>query len=647
MHHNQPSTSSFNCNSHTSLSISAPSLFCEPEPRDFGQRFFGQRGFGGLLQDWSHPNNDRTTRWIPQYNLQNYWRRQIPPYCSNLVEPLISPRIKNSNDFDRLPGHFPFRINEFELYNRNLLATRFFDRISDEVSGTLKIWTVNERSKRRTLECFSVEIDSDCIPIIDTIQHLPNFKLKMLPPMKNESRPPKSKEPLLELRTSMWNGESFTRMFLRSPTLLRMVHFPEDHLTSEDEEPVLLREHIPIFNTAVKSFSESHLIEGSLAVVDYGGRVWIHDICSNSPEKAEKLHGNDHEIYQYATFTDHPKIVAVAGNYHLETVDMRCSRVSRACKELWRSRLFETRGNHDALYVQGIPPPTPMIRHINRVSDTANNYLVMTDQALHLIDDRFPGKSVLTVYHPFSTGTHKMVMSEKVMDSVDCGHVYSVFCLDQLQVLDSSVSMTKIYNHPSGIWSSVSGFHSIGEPNSFDNTVRRGKYAEPAIPVEPTRAISLVEHKSMTSSLLLRQTDDGAIWWQKFCKEIKNEDERDIDQKQSIERFIVRRSEDGHFLTKEDHDAVYCNEMSETVKEDPKEKRQVLHVDAPSIDRRTISKFYHRAVNLQSKSNQFHVSPPSQILDVLPLDDVNSVLSKITLDTWKAAETMMAENSSS
>lgn len=641
----QPSTSSCSSSSHHALPpIPAPALYCEPESRDFGQRCFGQRGFGGLLEDWNNPKLDGSTRWIPQYNLQNCWRRHIPPIASSLIEPLIPPRMGKADDFDRLPGHFSYRSNEYELYNRNLLATRFFESNNDDGFGILKIWTVNERSKRRILECFSVELDENCIPIPGTVLNFKDFKSKMLPPQKNELQPPKSKEQLMELRTSEWSSNSFTRLFLRSTTLLRMVHFQEEE-EEDDEEPMVFRKHIPIFNTAVKCFAESHLLEGTLAVVDYGGRTWIHDITSGSPEKASKLEANDQEIYQRAAFCDHPQMVAVAGNYHLETVDMRCSAgASRACTELWRSPVFETRGNREALYLQGIPPPTAVIRHISRVPGTSNMYLVMTDATLHLIDDRFPGTHVFGLKHPYSTGTHKMIVSEKVNDSVDKGSVYSIFCLDQLQVLESSIFLTKIYNHPSGLWSSVSPFHSIGEPADFNSIVRCGKYVEPPIFSEPTRAMSLVEHQKLNHSLLLRQSDDGTIWYQRFSNDAtKSDKDKAEEESESFERIVKIRNSCESVWKREEHRPVYSDAMGEDFKETPETLRETVHISSSTVDRRAISKFYQRAVNLRRQSNQFLITPPPNQLEVLPLDDVNSVLSKITLDTWNAAEEMMKE----
>lgn len=621
---------------------SFPSLFCEPKSRDFGQRYFGQRGFGGLIEDCLCQNHEDSTRWIPQYNLKHFWRRDVPPFSSGLIEPLIPPRIKTANDFHRLPGHLPFRTNEYELYNRNLLATRYFDK-SETASNPsyLKIWTVNERSKRRLLECFSVEIGSNGIPLVESVETTSKYKLNMMPPVKNETRLPKTKEPLLELKASIWSSDALTRLFLRSPTLLQMVHLPEGN--SQDEVDTIVG-NIPIFHSAVKSFAESHHLEGGLAVVDYGGRVWIHDILSESADKPEKLAANEQEIYQFVTFCDHPKMIAVAGNFHVETVDMRSAGRSRACTELWRSPIFETRGRHEAMYVQGVPPASAVVRHISRIPGTSNNYLVMTDRALHLIDDRFPGKTVLSVEHPFSSGSHKMIVSDRVKDVASGGNVFSLFSLDQFQVLNSSVSMTKLYLHPSGIWSSVDAFHSIGEPENFKRTIYRGKYAEPGFISEPTRAMSLVEHEGLNSSLLLRQTDDGSIWWQKFSKENVSIKQGAEEEKKGFKRINERRNEST--WKREDHRPVYSDKLAQELKETPNDMRQVISVGSSSVDSRVISKFYHRAVNLQRQSNRFIVTNPYNQLEVFPLDDVNSVLSKITLDTWAAAEKMMNENSS-
>ncbi|KAF1765817.1 hypothetical protein GCK72_005770 [Caenorhabditis remanei] len=538
---------------------------------------------------------------------------------------------------------FLFAISALDVLGEldNLLTPErrqaFIDWIYD-----LQLTNVNERSKRRLLECFSVEICSDGIPIIETLKSTPGYKLNMIPPVKNEARPPKAKEPLLELKTSNWSSDTFTRLFLRSPTLLQMVHLPEGN--SQDEGDTILRKNIPIFHSAVKSYAESHLLEGPLGVVDYGGRVWIHDYLSESIDKPEKLNANEQEIYQFVTFCDHPKMITVAGNFHVETVDMRSSGRSRACTELWRSPIFEARSRHEAMYVQGVPPASAVIRHISRISGTANNYLVMTDRALHLIDDRFPGKTVLSVEHPFSSGTHRLIVSDRMRDAAGGGDVYSIFSLDQFQVLNSSIAMTKLYSHPSGIWSSVDPFHFIGEPKHFNQTTRRGKYAEPGFISEPTRAMSLIENEELHASILLRQTDDGAIWWQQFSKRNLSMKEKVEEEKRSFKRINERRNEST--WKRENYNPVYSDKLSQELRETPNDIRQVISVGSPSVDSRVISKFYQRAVNLQRQSNRLIVTNPSRQLEVAPLDDVNSVLSKITLDTWAAVEKMMNENRS-
>ncbi|CAT01082.2 Geranylgeranyl transferase type I subunit beta [Caenorhabditis elegans] len=471
----------------------------------------------------------------------------------------------------------------------------------------------------------------------------------MLPPLKNDTAAPKAKEPLLELRTSSWSSPLHTGLFLRSPTLLQLMNFREEEASSE-EDPVIYEKHIPIFNFAVKSFTESELLEQTLAVVDFGGRVWICGGGGGFSSKPMKLRANEQEIYQLAAFCDHPKLIAVAGHFHVEIVDMRspaAAASSRACAELWRSPLFESRGREEAMYLQAVPPVSAQIRHVSRLQGTANAYCVMTDRTLHLIDDRFPGRPVLGLKHAFSSGTHRMVVSNPVGDEAAGGNVYSIFCQDQLQVLNSSISMTKLYAHPTGVWSSVDAFHSIGEPENFNQIVRRGKYAEPEVPSEPTRAMDLVELSDLKCSLLVRQTDDGAIWWQKFSNEpVRTEKEQFSEQKKSLERIIERRSREPDSWKREPWRPVYSDGMCEEVREKPEDFRKIVPVSCPDIDRRVISKYNQYATTLSQQANRFRISSHliKQPLEVIPLDDINSTLSKITLDTWQATENMMKEN---
>ncbi|CAI2329286.1 unnamed protein product [Caenorhabditis sp. 36 PRJEB53466] len=595
--------------------------------RDFGARWYGQRGFGGLLEDLSGPD-DGTAHWIPQYNLEAFWRRQLPPIPVGLVEPLIPPRTRGPENLNRLPGHFTFLTKEFELYNRNLLTARLLDETRDngEIGQILKIWTVNERSKRQWLECFKVQLNEKGLPIADSVQLIHEKKLKMVPPAKSEHSQRRN-EPLLEVRTSIWAS---ARLFLRSSTLL---HFLDD-----------FGAQTPIFHVAVKSFAESHLLEGQMTVVDYSGRVWMHDIGGGNPEKADKLETNSEEVWQIVTFTDHPKVVALAGITHVDLVDTR----SRSTRELWRSPEFEVRGLKEPQYLQATAPAPAIVRHVARCPRTANNFLVMSDRKCHLVDDRFPGRSVLEVRHPFSSGAHRFVVGETPeSDEIGDGEVYSMYCLDQLSVLDSSLSVAKLYHHAGGLWSSAHAFRSLGEPHDFNRTVRRGKHTKgERIVAEPTRAFHLVENPARKSTLLLRQTDDGAVWWQALVSGTMKDRKRIGWERRSAERIAEGRRKDAEQWKREEWRPVYADEMGEEVKETPAQRRIRLHVDVPEVDRRMIAKCTHRAVEAQRKgAAQFHVDTReiAEKLVVLALDDENSVLSKIALDTWAAAEKKATE----
>lgn len=139
--------------------------------------------------------------------------------------------------------------------------------------------------------------------------------------------------------------------------------------------------------------------------------------------------------------------------------------------------------------------------------------------------------------------------------------------------------MTKLYAHPTGVWSSVDAFHSIGEPENFNQIVRRGKYAEPEVPSEPTRAMDLVELSDLKCSLLVRQTDDGAIWWQKFSNEpVRTEKEQFSEQKKSLERIIERRSREPDSWKREPWRPVYSDGMCEEVREKPEDFRWKLSI---------------------------------------------------------------------
>uniref|UniRef100_A0A8R1HX33 Uncharacterized protein n=1 Tax=Caenorhabditis japonica TaxID=281687 RepID=A0A8R1HX33_CAEJA len=613
----------------------APALFLELPSRNFGARWFGQRGFGGLLED---PRNE--SEWIPQYNLQHFWKRKIAPTPIGLVEPLIPPRFRSPDNFDRLPGHFSYKTQEYELYNRNLLATNFGN--SAKNGGILKIWTVNERSKRHYLEGFQVEISKKGQPIPQTTTRSLDKKIKMVPPIKSEnSENPRRSEPLLELRASFWSSPNHTKLFLRSPTLLQSLEIPDDVDGISNEQ----QEQVPIFHTAVKNFQESPLLEGVLAVVDFGGRIWLLE-STYDITKARKIYGKFDTVYQNLCFTDHPKLLTISDNFCVEIVD---SRMNCAGVELWKTPEFACRGVKEPLYVQQTPPAPPIIRHVAKVPNSANNFLAMTDYSMVLLDDRFPGKTVLEMRHAISSGAHKFLVAESsVRDAVDGGEIFSIFSLEQLPTLSSSVSMTKIYRHASGIFSAVDAFHSLGEPHHFNDVTRRGKYTDGTrILAEPTRAISLVE-TPFDNLLLFRQTDDGAIWWQKLSHEAEISEESIVKkERKSAERIAERmrnaEEEEEEDWRREKWRPVYSDGMHEQVKESQRDRRSIIHIEIADIDRKIISKCAQRARNAHRKAAQLHTEEICKRLEVVELDDENSTLSKITLDTWTASIAKMEE----
>lgn len=69
----------------------------------------------------------------------------------------FSKNMFQANDIDHLPVPFNYRMDESELYNRNLLAARYYEKTEDS-GAKLKIWTVNERSKRHYLEGFQFDV---------------------------------------------------------------------------------------------------------------------------------------------------------------------------------------------------------------------------------------------------------------------------------------------------------------------------------------------------------------------------------------------------------------------------------------------------------------------------------------------------------
>lgn len=61
-------------------SLPAPALYHEPRFREWGLRWSGARGFGGILMDSEEKKDSdeigeqQKHHWIPQYQLESFWK---------------------------------------------------------------------------------------------------------------------------------------------------------------------------------------------------------------------------------------------------------------------------------------------------------------------------------------------------------------------------------------------------------------------------------------------------------------------------------------------------------------------------------------------------------------------------------------------
>ncbi|CAB3411276.1 unnamed protein product [Caenorhabditis bovis] len=456
--------------------------------RDFGVVSFGQRGLGGLLLDIDNPVKDEKFNWIPQYNLQAFFRKKIVPHRLGLWEPVLRPRFRKSK-FNRLPGHFLPNTPSFMMDSRNLLCVKYFEN-----DGFVRVWTVSERSRRNFLERFDVK-------------------------------------------------------------------------------------------SSVKNFAESRIMSGEFAVVDYDGMLWIGDI-DEGPQATARVKCNEaNEILEFVSFCDHPRMLAVGTATAIRTIDSRMIENRAAC-ELFKVPEFDTRFDNEPEYISTEPPRPCKIRHIQNLASTSNNFVIVTNYAMHLVDDRFPGSSIFTLRHAIPDGAHKMLVSNTVIDPLKGGEVTSVFMLDHTF---GDIYLSKLYHHKTKVWSSTAPFVRLGGPEDYNRLLKRGKYIDRRTMIEePLRAIAFVEGTS-TNQFLLTQTDDGAIWSLRFTS--KDDPNLDAERDSSIER--IEKYLDEHALS-DIYAPVYLTKVCDELKEDPKKKRQIALFNG-ILDKNMVRESWKRA----------------------------------------------------
>ncbi|CAD6196941.1 unnamed protein product [Caenorhabditis auriculariae] len=380
--------------------------FCEPKRRDFGLASFGERGFGGLLPDIC--DNSPRTSFLPQYNLESFWRTEIPPLSFDLPRPMIEPRAAKLRLL-RLPGSFTPETPDYELFNRNLLTAKVFE---NEEGSYIRVWTVNERSNCRTVELFDVQLDDRCLPKEEVHEKYDRRK--------------KLKEAVMELRYS-------------------------EVLDDEASEPV-------------RSFEENTLFRGEIALIDYYRTLWWGELGHGLMRHKNDSFEND---INSLGFGNHPRVLYAALGSSVKSIDVRTE--NSAAVSFFDTSSYDCKRGSDSGYVNEKPIPTPEIQHIRLIPDSPQNLIAISSHAVYLFDERFPGRPLITLLHSIPFGSHHVAVSRAVRDIAHGGDIVSFYALDQRV---SGISATRLYHHRSGVWSSCHPFRLCDKPDDYNRLLK-------------------------------------------------------------------------------------------------------------------------------------------------------------------------------
>lgn len=491
--------------------------FCEPNRSDYGVASFGQRGFGGIIEDANNRGE-----FLPQYNLEAFWRRNVGPFFRPIPLPLIYPRCRKL-DFTRIPGEISWVEGRLAVDNRNLLCAS----INGE-EPNLRIWTVSERSKRNFVERWDVKV-ADGIPNVDSLSPFM---------VQRRERPGwKFKQPILQLKTAK-NLRGREGVWVRSERSL--------DLLVEHEQKCIVK----VFKDSVRVFEESPHLAGEMVVVDIPGMLWIKDFNEETMTSMRRIKSKEYsdEFINSVAYTDHARIIATASNYYVRTIDVREDPRVKSVM-LFDVPKFENKANSDTQLTR-----KPKLRHLFSIPTKPHHFMTVSTHAFYLLDDRFPKTPMLTLSHSVDHEGHLWLPTVPLKDPIAEGEISTIFCLDQFI---TQLTATKIYFHKSQVVSSVNMLRNVPKPKDYGKKTRIGFERYQCLQ-QPCRAVTVV------NDLLLTQYDDGSVWWNRLGMQ----EEQSMQELDQIEKYIDLYEESPPFV----------EQLPAELKNDPRKEVERLEI---------------------------------------------------------------------
>ncbi|PAV59412.1 hypothetical protein WR25_03533 [Diploscapter pachys] len=508
--------------------------FCEPCRLEYEACLSTDyRGYGGILTD------PRSGDPITQYNLALAWNSpNLTPKSDNVIRPLIDVRDRKGT-LSRPPGHLRFDQDPETMRHRNLLAARKME------NRIVRLWTVSERSERKQLETFQVEMKPNSNKLV--CSQAPEKIIDL-------------DEPANELRIAgIGSGQNAEQLWIRSRKKL-------DLLYRENNQDKMCT----IFGNSVSSFEESSLMNGEVAICDVTGKIWSGKIdeqhlFENRTNLARtKNHvGDDVKLI---TYSDHPRVLYAAADFHIRTLDLR-EDTEKSSTILFGIKDFHSFFSSDVpgRFKKVERAERPPIRHVKAMPADRNCCLVMTGYAIYLLDERWPNMPLLTLRHQIPYAAEFCYVPQPNYNSKEFRNeedsIQSVYLLSHYMTGLHSVHLYR-HNFESGgsAWSEMGPISHCGDPSDFWNLVRSqpqgcNEYARRQMN-EPTRSVALIQefgvdgtnsYDSQFVDTLFRTLDDGSVWYQTLRLNDENaEDEKERAKGivEEIEKWSAEREDE-------------------------------------------------------------------------------------------------------
>uniref|UniRef100_A0A7E4W755 Tox-SGS domain-containing protein n=1 Tax=Panagrellus redivivus TaxID=6233 RepID=A0A7E4W755_PANRE len=453
-------------------------------------------GYGGLVFTEPHRKHKTGYDVFVQHNLAAFWKRKgLHPVTNGFAVPLLhSMGFPVSGLHSRSPGQFVYNeIPKVELNRRNLLASEMA-----EDQQSLNIFVTPECTDRKSIISATVSIKNPNAPFerLLKLKYTDEYTLVDLP------------SPALEVRSAVFD-DCYRKAFARTEDSLLLVDF------NSTENQV-----INLYNSPVTDFLQIPNLEEDLAFIDGNGFLWFGTI---GEEFGRRKVG-----FEPVTIsgTDCPRVLIVADESKVRLVDLREGRGSHEIFELDRPYCRDRPNltlpyELDATYSEN----REKLFHVHSLPERPFATVASTDRYHNLLDHRVPGEAILSMPHATMNGGDYVFAAPPLSDTERPGAIYTYFTLSQC--FSPQVTYWPMYlNTKESLWASLGPERELLSPKSILRHLevnpgsRIRHFDESALP-DYARSIcyqKLPEEMSLnnTRALLLRQFDNGDIWFDNF-----------------------------------------------------------------------------------------------------------------------------------